>query len=777
MPPQGGSRKLSPHAQHALIRKYNISIEGPIRRRDWPARYAPIFGLVRDMEKIHYDEYCTRDYAGDDARVILVSNMCNRVESLVSRAHALRASLDNEETWRLKTENLILERFETDVNCHICAHRRWISDFQAIPSCPASAAKLQSVRQNRKLCQCSEFMRAKLLAEQSSQNTFVTKGGCTFVDRSMIEIQKKMLTHHKPDRVLGLGRADELKQLLAANPSILATVIGDDMEMYFPFLILEAKSEKNSVGFESIERQTVFPIRAMIGLQQSLEASSNVQSDQLVWFLANRGDEWRVYASVPDRAQIRIIDLWHGSILRHDSALQLLLVIDLLCDWARDIFMERIMSCLRERAGPDYPGLLSQSSVEVLAPIQSPPSDSPPTPPRATTEPGSIPPPAQSVYTTPEIVVKSEMEDVLMDAVPHISTEDTSTPKPSTPNPPIQPSLAPSEEPEDGNIVPDHWPEHIALRSDLDVQLRFRSLSLPESAHDLSLLLTAIDGEAKIAQTGRKLLDLFNLTDPFITKPDYLAKIAGAWGKREPPFRPNGMPLLYACLHWRATFDYVDWVLMKEFACITASQVAIAALARISNVPAANLFPGIRSTNHAQYLIHPLRYLPLPELVQAASKNQFLHLKMSNGHATAEGWTEDPEKAAFSERLWECRDSQPKAFIRCLENVYSVTRGTSHFIEPKYDVKIPPLLQVPEIAKSRQFALLRIPPIVEITSPLYCVFDFDTSDSPDPYTTGRAILSFLREGFSCFYGTNLPLTALDREQLALWSTILINLKA
>lgn len=118
----------------------------------------------------------------------------------------------------------------------------------------------------------------------------------------MAEIQKKMLAHHRPDRVLGLGRTPELEHLLAASPSIPRTVVGEDTDMYFPFLVLEAKSEKNSVGFESIERQTVFPIRAMLDLQRKLEAASNVQFDPLVWFLANRGDEWRVYACVPHRA-------------------------------------------------------------------------------------------------------------------------------------------------------------------------------------------------------------------------------------------------------------------------------------------------------------------------------------------------------------------------------------------------------------------------------------------------------------------------------------------
>lgn len=112
------------------------------------------------------------------------------------------------------------------------------------------------------------------------------------------------MAHHRPDRVLGLGRTHELQGLVAANPDITATIIKDDTDTYFPFLVLEAKSEKNTVGFESIERQTAFPIRAMVNIQKALETASSVPLDPLVWFLANRGDEWRVYGCVPDRSRI-----------------------------------------------------------------------------------------------------------------------------------------------------------------------------------------------------------------------------------------------------------------------------------------------------------------------------------------------------------------------------------------------------------------------------------------------------------------------------------------
>jgi hypothetical protein len=66
----------------------------------------------------------------------------------------------------------------------------------------------------------------------------------------------------------------------------------------FPFLILEAKSEKSSNGFNDIQTQTAFPILALLKLQEDLLAQvpdGDVADGPLIWFFANRGDSWRVY--------------------------------------------------------------------------------------------------------------------------------------------------------------------------------------------------------------------------------------------------------------------------------------------------------------------------------------------------------------------------------------------------------------------------------------------------------------------------------------------------
>lgn len=473
----------------------------------------------------------------------------------------------------------------------------------------------------------------------------------------------------------------------------------------------------------------------------------------------------------------KIIDLWHGSILRHDSALQLLLVIDLLCDWAREIFLERIVKILQEQAGPDFLGLLSHNSVESIAPIQDPLRDSTLTPPRVTTEATSSPQPEQSTFTGREIVVKPEAENVVIDGVPHISTGDTPTAYDSTMEPPargssMQPIPISAAESRDRTIIPDGWPGHLALRSQFDVQLRFRSLSLPESAHDLSALLATIDGKDKIAQTGIKLLESFDLGSPLRMEPVFIDRIRQAWGEPECPLRPESQPLLYACLHWRTTIDYAEWAVTNELACITASEVAMGVLAYISHIPGVQPSGGVISRESVPSLIHDLRRLPLPELVQAAARKEFLHLRNSYTYDKPRNRKDDIQKEELFERLWQCRDTRPKNFSGCLENSCTVVRGKTHLYESEDEVEIPPALQVPEVAKECQFALLRVPHTVQARYPPYCVYVFG---SPSPSMIGREITWLIIEPFSCFYGNNLPLTELDRTYLTQTSRILMNL--
>jgi len=68
--------------------------------------------------------------------------------------------------------------------------------------------------------------------------------------------------------------------------------------LLMPFLIVEAKADNSSDGFDNILMQTAFPIWALLRMQENLRDLTTGYSSQtspLVWFIANRGDCWRLY--------------------------------------------------------------------------------------------------------------------------------------------------------------------------------------------------------------------------------------------------------------------------------------------------------------------------------------------------------------------------------------------------------------------------------------------------------------------------------------------------
>jgi len=73
--------------------------------------------------------------------------------------------------------------------------------------------------------------------------------------------------------------------------------------LVLPFLISEAKTERGD-SFDSCERQTAFPIWKLLRLQEELQIQAqqllSEQGGPLVWFFANRGEDWRLYGCYLD---------------------------------------------------------------------------------------------------------------------------------------------------------------------------------------------------------------------------------------------------------------------------------------------------------------------------------------------------------------------------------------------------------------------------------------------------------------------------------------------
>jgi hypothetical protein len=121
----------------------------------------------------------------------------------------------------------------------------------------------------------------------------------------------------KPDRVYGLRRTNKLQRLLlCTNNRCEGKLIGDVVKtspfladgdpVLFPFLVLEAKSDKSADSFKDIEVQTAFSIRELLRLQDDLYQAANGTRDEahmrpFVWFISYRGEQWRVSAAFVEK--------------------------------------------------------------------------------------------------------------------------------------------------------------------------------------------------------------------------------------------------------------------------------------------------------------------------------------------------------------------------------------------------------------------------------------------------------------------------------------------
>ena len=110
----------------------------------------------------------------------------------------------------------------------------------------------------------------------------------------------------KPDRVHGLRKtarfARLLKEQTKSGKTIEETLRANPFRketaaLIFPFLVLEAKSEKSDSSLSRSELQTASSIMTLLSLQQKLATLGKHTTSSLIpvtWFLSNKGEHWNV---------------------------------------------------------------------------------------------------------------------------------------------------------------------------------------------------------------------------------------------------------------------------------------------------------------------------------------------------------------------------------------------------------------------------------------------------------------------------------------------------
>ncbi|PVI00615.1 hypothetical protein DM02DRAFT_671842 [Periconia macrospinosa] len=301
----------------------------------------------------------------------------NKAARLSEAAAKCKKEELNEEGWRERIEYRLFERFEIEVACKRCRKRLWQSEIQADPSTGNSVTNSLRERQSeRERCKCDSALALNDVVDHGLSDMFTTRIGETnFLEYDDADFDP---TKKKPDRIHGLQTTEFLQGILNQQldmasqhspycPKTLQHTLqtscnpnSTKKQLHCPFLVMEAKRSKKRPGFRRIEIQTALPIRNMLKLQHELQVSCGkmpIPGGPLVWFLANQGADWRVYGCYMTTMEHsnqpiwNIIRLWEGCIISQDGALQLVLIIDYILDWARDIYRPSIVRQLMSIAG------------------------------------------------------------------------------------------------------------------------------------------------------------------------------------------------------------------------------------------------------------------------------------------------------------------------------------------------------------------------------------------------------------------------------------------
>ncbi|KAF1847824.1 uncharacterized protein K460DRAFT_363850 [Cucurbitaria berberidis CBS 394.84] len=339
-----------------------------------PIEHQAKFEHIQTLGRLAYDPYGLQPNPDTVDKPWQLANKL-RAARLNKIAINCREERLNEGGWRARVEYRLFERFEIEVACKHCRKRLWKSEIEVDPAAGNSRTSSLKERQaRREPCKCGYEWSMSDIHDTGLSDIFSSR------------IEESNILHHdqganfdpvrkKPDRIHGLQSTANLENLLRRHcdaqsqqkdePSkrlldIIQTTCNPDSggkSLLFPFLVMEAKSEKGGSNFDEIEVQTALPIRNLLMLQHELQHAEcnkmEVPGGPLAWFLADVGETWRVYGCYVTWSEDEphpswnIVLLWEGSITGLDEALQLVLIVDYILDWARDIYRPSILRQLK----------------------------------------------------------------------------------------------------------------------------------------------------------------------------------------------------------------------------------------------------------------------------------------------------------------------------------------------------------------------------------------------------------------------------------------------
>ncbi|KAF4992474.1 hypothetical protein FGRMN_7145 [Fusarium graminum] len=345
--------------QRKLMKKYNISFDGPIdtiRDPHWPSSCDSIFEQIKKAGRTDYLQY-QESIAADASRASWRSQVQKRAKRITEKARQCIEGRKNESGWRLSLESEIMARFSVDIACPDCCGRLWRSEQEVIANEQIGDDtddynSLKARQRRRQPCNCNPNNVAQDIPEQGISPLFDDRAeeAIRYSGELRSELPKR---EDRPDRVYGLRVNERLSRLLQSaedtNEDIKVSPFKSDGDpLVFPFLVIEAKSEKGSDSVSDTQVQTAFAIRELLSIQYQLVQLAEDDEEQ-------NGDP------------LHVVRLWSGGIDSPDCALQLLLIVDYIVDWARDTYREGIARKLQKIACLDTRSLARDDDVFSLS--------------------------------------------------------------------------------------------------------------------------------------------------------------------------------------------------------------------------------------------------------------------------------------------------------------------------------------------------------------------------------------------------------------------------
>jgi hypothetical protein len=324
----------------------------------------------------------------------------------------------------------------------------------------------------------------------------------------------------------------------------------------------------------------------------------------------------------------QVIDLWMGRVTSRDGALQLLHIIDFICDWARDIFRFEILCCLaggRENfrhASPTYASRFSTQEPRHGSPIgnQGNIGTHSNTDPDSDTDTDIV-----GLTETASLGILTLGDTIMEDQPVPIKDQGIESYENTTSHPLLRWANT--------SLHQAPWIRQATIRHSNMSLFMFSHLPLPEDPDTLVECLEQVSsqGAESIGDIARGLISSFlGYTGAMTTTLGRILQLKNEWLKEGNDVTTGSESPVRALFSFRTCVRSFDWQIVRELWCISCTLQAVQRLAIIAEIDFEVLRAPTRwSTDmhlFSSSVFSPLHSLTQKDSVRAAINSTVLYL-------------------------------------------------------------------------------------------------------------------------------------------------------